>query len=240
MNIEVKKRTIRGNCILRQYAGNFGKSILSENSVVTDLQYFTWYSCALTAVTCWFWLLKLVMQLNFLPFSDIIRSSTDKSYKRSSCRFTRHEGTSLNGVLLTQFTLFNLGTRWKWFVSLTPRPVYPRGKNCSFHRVEPRLELRPVRKLSIKTKSLDVCLSVHRCICVEKKNQLDVTEYFSALMICSTCFGHFYAHHQELETICVLLPPMVCSAWLLVVGVRLRTAGCASRKRDAASPFLDA
>ena len=30
--------------------------------------------------------------------------------------------------------------------------------------------------------------------CVEKKNQLDVTECFIALMICSTCFGHFYAH----------------------------------------------
>ena len=65
---------------------------------------------------------------------------------------------------------------------------------------------------------LDVCLSVHRCICVEKKNQLDVTECFIALMIRSTCFGHFYAQHQELETICVLLLPMVCSAWLLVVG----------------------
>ena len=54
--------------------------------------------------------------------------------------------------------------------------------------------------------------------CVEKKNQLDVTECFIALMIRSTCFGHFYAHHQELEAIYVLLPPMVCSAWLLVVG----------------------
>jgi len=64
---------------------------------------------------------------------------------------------------------------------------------------------------------LDVCLSVHRCICVEKKNELDVTECFIALMIRSTSFGHFYAHHQELETICVLLRPMVCSAWLLVV-----------------------
>ena len=59
---------------------------------------------------------------------------------------------------------------------------------------------------------LDVGLSVHRCICVEKKNQLDVTECFIALKIRSTCFGQFYAHHQELETICVLLPPMVCSA----------------------------
>jgi len=45
---------------------------------------------------------------------------------------------------------------------------------------------------------LDVCLSVHHCICVEKKNQLDVTVYFIAFMIGSTCFGHFYAHHQEL------------------------------------------
>ena len=59
---------------------------------------------------------------------------------------------------------------------------------------------------------LDVCLSVHRCICVEKKNHLDATEWFIALIICSACFGHIYAHHQELETICVLLPPMVCDA----------------------------
>ena len=51
--------------------------------------------------------------------------------------------------------------------------------------------------------TIDVCLSVHRCICVEKKNQLDATEWFTALIICSICFGHFYAHHQELETICV-------------------------------------
>ena len=53
---------------------------------------------------------------------------------------------------------------------------------------------------------------------VEKKTQLDATEWFIALIICSTCFGQFYAHHQELGTICVLLPTMVCSAWLLVVG----------------------
>ena len=48
------------------------------------------------------------------------------------------------------------------------------------------------------------------------KNQLDATEWFIALIICSTCFGHLYAHHQELETIYVLLPPMVCNA--LVAG----------------------
>jgi len=45
--------------------------------------------------------------------------------------------------------------------------------------------------------------------CVEKKNQLDANECFIALVICSTCFGHFYAHHQVLETIRVSLPPIV-------------------------------
>ena len=69
----------------------------------------------------------------------------------------------------------------------------------------------------------DVCLSVHRCICVEKKTQLDATEWFIAHIICSTCFGHFYAHHQELETICVLLPPVVCSP--LVAGGRRSGTG---------------
>ena len=70
---------------------------------------------------------------------------------------------------------------------------------------------------------------------VEKKNQLDATEGFIALIICSTCFGHFYAHHQELETICVLIPPMVCNALVAggrrsVQGSRLcvRNEGCCS------------
>ena len=60
-------------------------------------------------------------------------------------------------------------------------------------------------------------------ICVEKKNQLDATEWFIALIICSTCFGQFRAHHQELENVCVLLSPMVCNA--LVAGGRRSGAG---------------
>ena len=35
--------------------------------------------------------------------------------------------------------------------------------------------------------------------------------------------GHFHAHHQELETICVLLPPMVCS--VLIAGCQGSDAG---------------
>ena len=52
-----------------------------------------------------------------------------------------------------------------------------------------------------------------------EENHLDATECFVALIICSTCFGHLHAHHQELETILVLLPHMVCNA--LVAGGRL-------------------
>jgi len=56
-----------------------------------------------------------------------------------------------------------------------------------------------------------------------EENHPDATECFIALIICSTCFGHLYAHHQELETIPVLLPHMVCNA--LVAGGRRSGAG---------------
>jgi hypothetical protein len=56
-----------------------------------------------------------------------------------------------------------------------------------------------------------------------KENQLDATEWFIARIICSTNFGHFYAHQQELEIIFVLLPHMVFNA--LVAGRRRSGAG---------------
>ena len=79
---------------------------------------------------------------------------------------------------------------------------------------------------------------------IEKKNHLDATELFIALIIRSTCFGHFYAHHQELETIVFYyrLRCAVLGCWLS--GARCRAAGYASRKCDVArratSIFLDA
>ena len=41
---------------------------------------------------------------------------------------------------------------------------------------------------------------------VELKNkiQLEATYYFIMLMLGSTCFGHHYAHHQELTTIALV------------------------------------
>jgi len=46
-----------------------------------------------------------------------------------------------------------------------------------------------------------------------EENQLDATECFIALIICSIYFGYLYAHHQELEIILVLLPHMVCNVF---------------------------
>jgi hypothetical protein len=49
-----------------------------------------------------------------------------------------------------------------------------------------------------------------------EENQQDATQWFIELVVCSTCFGHLCAHHQELETI--LLVTWCVVPWLLVVG----------------------
>ena len=56
---------------------------------------------------------------------------------------------------------------------------------------------------------------------VEIKCQLDATEVFIAdLIACSTCFGHHYAHHQELKSIIQwLLPGVFGTVVLQVVGL---------------------
>ena len=48
---------------------------------------------------------------------------------------------------------------------------------------------------------------------MEIKCQLDATEVFIAdLIACLTCFGHHYAHHQELKSIIQWLLPVVFNA----------------------------
>ena len=63
-----------------------------------------------------------------------------------------------------------------------------------------------VRKIIRTLMSTGPCIIV---ITEESKNQLDVTLYFIVLLIGSTCFKHYYAHHQELTT-------MVLCATLIV------------------------
>jgi hypothetical protein len=56
-------------------------------------------------------------------------------------------------------------------------------------------------KLEIKS---DVYWTVHHCDNGRIKNQLDATYYFIVLLIGSTCFGHYYAHYQELATMTLI------------------------------------
>ena len=69
---------------------------------------------------------------------------------------------------------------------------------------------------------------------VEIKCQLDATEVFIAhLIACSTCFGHHYAHHQELKTIIQWLLPVVFRAVVFKLLVWCGAEGYVSGLQDA-------
>jgi len=56
---------------------------------------------------------------------------------------------------------------------------------------------------------------------MEIKRQLDATEVSIAdLIACSTCFGHHYAHHQELKSVIQwMLQPLDNTLELLIMGI---------------------
>ena len=82
----------------------------------------------------------------------------------------------------------------------------------------------------------DVILTVHRRQYVEIKCQLDATEVFIAdLIVCSTCFGHHYAHHQELKSIMQWLLPVVFGAVVFKLLVWCGAEGYVSGLQDAAA-----
>jgi hypothetical protein len=59
--------------------------------------------------------------------------------------------------------------------------------------------------------------------------------FIADLIACSTCFGHHYAHHQELESIIQLFA--ACGLWCLVfkLSVWCGAEGCVSDLRAAAA-----
>ena len=71
---------------------------------------------------------------------------------------------------------------------------------------------------------------------VEIKCQLDETEVFIAdLTTCSTCFGHHYAHHQELKSIIRWLLPVVFRAVVFKLLVWCGADGYVSGLQNAAA-----
>jgi len=73
---------------------------------------------------------------------------------------------------------------------------------------------------------------------VEIKCQLDATEVFIAvtsIIAYSTCFGHHYAHHQELKSIIQWLLPVVFRAVVFKLLVWCGAEGYVSGLQDAAA-----
>jgi len=70
---------------------------------------------------------------------------------------------------------------------------------------------------------------------VEIKCQLHATEVLIAdLIACSTCFGHHYAHHQELKSSIQWLLPVVFGAVVFKLLVWCGAEGYVSSLQDAA------
>jgi len=71
---------------------------------------------------------------------------------------------------------------------------------------------------------------------VEIKCQLDATEVFIVdLIVCSTCFGHHYADHQELKSIIQWLLPVVFRAVVFKLLVWYGAERYVSGLQDAAA-----
>ena len=66
---------------------------------------------------------------------------------------------------------------------------------------------------SVTTQNLAFLSYWYRKKHVEIKCQLDTTDAFfiADLIACSTCFGHHYAHHQELKSIIQVVA--ACGIW---------------------------
>ena len=71
---------------------------------------------------------------------------------------------------------------------------------------------------------------------MEIKCQLDATQVFIAdLIACSTCFGHHYAHHQELKSVTQWLLPAVFGAVVFKLLVWCGAVGYVSGLQDVAA-----
>ena len=92
------------------------------------------------------------------------------------------------------------------------------------------------RDFALFSKHPDLLCGPHNLLSsVEIKCQLDATEVFIAdLIVCSTCFGHHYAHHQGLKSIIQWLLPVVFRAVVFKLLVWCGDEGYVSGLQDAA------
>ena len=100
---------------------------------------------------------------------------------------------------------------------------------CCDYQSQPLLRLGlSITELAVGWKTdlpSDVYWTVHHCDNWRIKNQPDATHYFIVLLIGSTCFGHYYAHHQELATMMLITTLVVSFLVCCMLEVRCGLAG---------------
>jgi len=74
----------------------------------------------------------------------------------------------------------------------------------------------------------DIYWTVHQCDNWRIKKQLDATYHFIVLLTGSTCFGHYYAHHQELATMMLITTLVVSFLVCCMLEVRCGWSGVVS------------
>ena len=70
------------------------------------------------------------------------------------------------------------------------------------------------------------------------QNQLDATNYFIVFLMGSTCFGHYYAHHQELAIMMLITILVVSFLVCCMLEVKCCLAGEVSGLQPAAQTLL--
>ena len=76
---------------------------------------------------------------------------------------------------------------------------------------------------------------VFKTIFLQSKIYLSTEVFIADLIACSTCFGHHYAHHQELESIIQWLLAVVFRAVIFKLLVWCGAEGYVSGLQDAAA-----
>ena len=85
------------------------------------------------------------------------------------------------------------------------------GWTCFGHFCAHHQELATIMLITMLVILSDVYWTVYHCGNWRMKNQLEVTWYFIIRLIGSTCFGHYYAHHQEFATMMLIATLVVLS-----------------------------
>ena len=112
---------------------------------------------------------------------------------------TRTAAIDFTAVRFLTFTLREYDLRIAAFVTFVFTDTHR-----SIYEFSPKFRTPLVRFRAVELKIKWRDNSISKLTWLKYKIQLDAIYYFIMLVLGSTCFGHHYAHHQELTTIALV------------------------------------